>query len=122
VDTTGQLQTISGSLIDTSNSLKGTTGTLRTILSSLRDTSGVLVTVDGRVKTINKVLHAADSVDSQGVAAVIPLVAGINADDAVSGILSDTHKINAGLRDSENHLTSICKSAVATLLVTETKC
>jgi methyl-accepting chemotaxis protein len=122
VDTTGTLQTISGSLTNTSGSLTGTTGVLRTILASLRDTSGVLVTVNGRVKTINQVLHAAESAQSQGVGAVPALVSGINADDAVSGILSDTHKINSGLTDAENHLTSICKSAVATLLVTETKC
>jgi methyl-accepting chemotaxis protein len=122
VDTTGTLQTISGSLVDTSNSLKGTTGVLRTILSSLRDTSGVLVTVNSRVKTINGVLHNAESASSQGVAAVPPLVASINGDGGLSGILSDTHKINQGLRDTENHLTSVCKSAVATLLVTETKC
>lgn len=115
VDTTGKLQTIEGSL-------KDTTGKLQVILPSLRDTSGVLVTVNGRVKSINTALHAANSADSQGVAAVIPLVEGINADDAVAGILSDTHKINAGLRDAENHLTSICRSAVASLLVTETKC
>lgn len=115
VDTTGKLQTIEGSL-------KDTTGKLQVILPSLRDTSGVLVTVNGRVKSINTALHAANSADSQGVAAVIPLVDGINADDAVAGILSDTHKINAGLRDAENHLTSICRSAVASLLVTETKC
>lgn len=122
VDTTGTLQTISGSLKDTSSSLTDTTNTLKVILPSLRDTSGVLVTVNGRVKSINTALHAANSADSQGVAAVIPLVEGINADDAVAGILSDTHKINAGLRDAENHLTSICRSAVASLLVTETKC
>jgi methyl-accepting chemotaxis protein len=108
VDTTGTLGNISNSLVDTSGSLKGTTTTLHTIDKSLVDTSGVLVTVSGRVKTINQVLHNAESPSSQGVGAVIPLVGTINT--SASGILSDTHKINAGLSDAEAHLTSICKS------------
>ena len=116
VDTTGTLQTISGSLTDTSNSLVGTTGRLRTILSSLRDTSGVLVTVDGRVKTINQVLHAAQSPSSQGVGAVPGLVTTINGAEGLSGILSDTNKINAGLSDAEAHLTSICNSTAVKAL------
>jgi methyl-accepting chemotaxis protein len=116
VDTTGTLQTISGSLTDTSGSLVGTTGRLRTILSSLRDTSGVLVTVNGRVKTINQVLHAAQSPSSAGVGAVPGLVTTINGAEGLSGILSDTHKINAGLSDAEAHLTSICNSTAVKAL------
>jgi methyl-accepting chemotaxis protein len=108
VDTTGTLGNISNSLVDTSGSLKGTTTTLHTIDKSLVDTSGVLVTVSGRVKTINQVLHNAESPSSQGVGAVIPLVGTINT--SAGGILSDTHKINAGLSDAEAHLTSTCKS------------
>ncbi len=113
VNTTGTLQTISGSLVNTSNSLKGTTGVLRTILSSLRDTSGVLVTVDSRVKAINRQLRLARSAQSEGTAAVIPLVTSINgASDAggLAGILADTNKINSGLTDAHAHLTSICNS------------
>jgi methyl-accepting chemotaxis protein len=117
VDTSGTLTTISGSLVDTSDSLRVTTPTLQTIRRSLVDTSGVLVTVSGRVKTINKVLHDAQSPSSQGVGAVPPLVATINT--SASGILSDTHKINAGLSDAESHLTSICKSvAIQALALT----
>ena len=81
-----------------------------TIRSSLRDTSGVLVTVDSRVKTINRQLRLARSAESQGTAAVIPLVTSINSQQAASGILADTNRINAGLTDAHNHLTSICKS------------
>jgi hypothetical protein len=81
-----------------------------TIRGSLRDTSGVLVTVGSRVRTINAQLRQARSAESQGTAAVVPLVASINSDAALSGILSDTHKINAGLTDAHNHLTSICGS------------
>ncbi|MGI8730899.1 MAG: hypothetical protein ACR2LK_13100 [Solirubrobacteraceae bacterium] len=114
VDTTGTLQTISGSLVDTSNSLKGTTSVLVTIRGSLRDTSGVLVTVGSRARTINSVLRSAQSPQSQGTGAVIPLVASINT--SASGILSDTNKINAGLTDAHNHLTSICKSAAIQVL------
>ena len=113
VGTTGNLQTISGSLVDTSGSLVGTTGVLRTILRSLRDTSGVLVTVNGRVKTINTQLR---HVRSQGTARVVPLVASINGSGALSGILSDTNKINAGLSDAEAHLTSICRSTAVQAL------
>jgi hypothetical protein len=113
VGTTGNLQTISGSLVDTSGSLVGTTGVLRTILRSLRDTSGVLVTVNGRVKTINTQLR---HVRSQGTARVVPLVASINGSGALSGILSDTNKINAGLSDAEAHLTSICQSTAVKAL------
>jgi len=116
VDTTGTLQTISGSLVDTSNSLKGTTNVLVTIRGSLRDTSGVLVTVGSRVRTINAQLRLARSAESQGTAAVIPLVTSINSDAALSGILSDTHKLNAGLTDAHNHLTSICKSTAISAL------
>ena len=110
VDTTGTLDTISGSLVDTSGSLTGTTGRLVVIRNSLRDTSGVLVTVDNRVETINRQLRLVRSASSQGTAAVIPLVSSINGGEALSGILSDTNKINAGLTDAHNHLTSICRS------------
>jgi hypothetical protein len=113
VGTTGNLQTIDSSLVDTSGSLVGTTGVLRTILRSLRDTSGVLVTVDGRVKTINKQLR---HVRSEGTAKVPTLVASINGSAGLSGILSDTNKINAGLSDAEAHLTSICKSTAVQAL------
>lgn len=117
VDTSGTLTTISNSLVDTSDSLTKTTGTLKTIDKSLIDTSGVLVVVNGRVKTINQVLHAAESASSQGVGAVPPLVATINT--SATGILADTHKINAGLSDAEAHLTSICKStAIQALALT----
>ena len=116
VDTTGTLQTISGSLVDTSNSLKGTTNVLVTIRGSLRDTSGVLVTVGSRVRTINAQLRQARSAQSQGTAAVVPLVTSINSDAALSGILSDTGKINSGLTDAHNHLTSICQSTVISAL------
>jgi len=114
VDTTGTLQTISGSLVDTSQSLVGTTGRLRTILSSLRDTSGVLVTVNGRVRTINQVLRSAGG--PKGVGAVPGLVTSINGGEGLSGILSDTNKINAGLSDAEAHLTSICNSTAVKAL------
>jgi ABC-type transporter Mla subunit MlaD len=113
VGTTGNLQTISGSLTDTSSSLVGTTGVLRTILRSLRDTSGVLVTVNGRVKTINTQLR---HVRSAGTAKVTGLVTSINGAGGLSGILSDTNKINAGLSDAEAHLTSICKSTAVQAL------
>ncbi|MDP2711940.1 MAG: hypothetical protein Q8O56_12035 [Solirubrobacteraceae bacterium] len=116
VDTTGDLQTIDGSLVDTSNSLKGTTNVLVTIRGSLRDTSGVLVTVNNRVRTINQVLRAAHSPASQGVGAVPPLVASINSGEGLSGILSDTNKIDAGLTDASRHLQSICESLVASLV------
>ena len=116
VDTSGTLTTISGSLVDTSGSLTGTTGVLRTILASLRDTSGVLVTVNGRVRTINQVLRAARSPESQGVGAVPGLVTSINSGEGLSGILSDTNKINAGLSDAEAHLTSICNSTAVKAL------
>lgn len=122
IDTTGDLGTISDSLVDTSNSLKGTTSVLRVILSSLRDTSGVLVTVDGRVKSINTVLRNARSASSQGTAAVPPLVTTINGDNGLGGIERDTTAIDIGLTDTHNHLTSICRSAVAALLITEPKC
>lgn len=126
VDTTGTLQTISGSLTDTSGSLVGTTSRLVTIRNSLRDTSGVLVTVDSRVKTINRQLRLVRSAESQGTAAVIPLVTSINGAEALSGILSDTNKINAGLTDAHSHLTSICKStaiqALASLSGNAGKC
>jgi methyl-accepting chemotaxis protein len=111
VDTTGTLQTISGSLTNTSGSLTGTTGRLVTIRGTLRSISGVLVTVNGRVRTINQQLRLVRSADSQGTAAVIPLVTSINGDQALGGILSDTGKINSGLTDAHDHLTSICKSA-----------
>ena len=114
VDTTGTLQTISGSLVDTENSLVDTTGRLGVILRSLRDTSGVLVTVDQRVKTINQRLRAVQSPSSQGTGAVPPLVASIN--ESLSGILSDTNKINDGLTDAHDHLTSICKSTAVQAL------
>jgi methyl-accepting chemotaxis protein len=110
VDTTGTLGTISGSLTDTSGSLTGTTGRLVTIRGTLRSISGVLVTVNGRVRTINQQLRQVRSAESQGTAAVIPLVSSINSGEALNGILSDTNKINAGLTDAHNHLTSICKS------------
>lgn len=116
VDTTGTLQTISGSLVDTSNSLKGTTSVLVTIRNSLRDTSGVLVTAGSRVRTINGVLRQARSAESQGTAAVPPLVASINSQEGAAGILSDTNKINAGLTDAHDHLTSICNSAAIQVL------
>jgi len=116
VDTSGTLTTISGSLQDTSGSLTTTTGGLRTILTSLRNTSGVLVTVNSRVRTINQVLHAVESPSSQGVGAVPGLVTSINSDQGLSGILSDTHKINAGLSDAEAHLTSICNSTAVKAL------
>ena len=116
VDTSGTLTTISGSLVDTSGSLTGTTGVLRTILSSLRDTSGVLVTVNSRVRTINQVLRAAGGPESQGVGAVPGLVTSINGAEGLSGILSDTNKINAGLSDAEAHLTSICNSTAVKAL------
>lgn len=116
VDTSGTLTTISGSLVDTSGSLTGTTGVLRTILSSLRDTSGTLVTVNSRVRTINQVLRALRAPESQGVGAVPGLVTSINSGEALSGILSDTNKINAGLSDAEAHLTSICNSTAVKAL------
>ena len=126
VDTTGTLQTISGSLTDTSGSLVGTTGRLVTIRGSLRNTSGVLVTVNSRVRTINQQLRQVRSAESQGTAAVIPLVQSINSGEALSGILSDTNKINDGLSDAHDHLTSICKStaiqALATLAGNSGKC
>jgi len=121
VDTSGTLQTISGSLVDTSDSLTGTTGPLSSIRSSLRDTSGVLVSINGRVRTINQVLRAAQRSDSQGTAAIPPAVARIS-DEGLRPILADTNKVDSGLTDASNHLTSICRSAVASLLVTETKC
>ena len=126
VDTTGTLQTISGSLTDTSGSLTGTTGRLVTIRGTLRDISGVLVTVDSRVKTINRQLRQVRAAESQGTAAVIPLVTSINSGDGLSGVLSDTNKINAGLTDAHNHLTSICRStaiqALGLLAGNATKC
>jgi len=116
VDTSGTLTTVSGSLVDTSGSLTTTTGGLRTILSGLREISGTLVTVNGRVRTINQVLRAARSPESQGVGAVPGLVSSINGSEGLSGILSDTNKINSGLSDAEAHLTSICGStAIQTL-------
>ena len=124
VDTTGTLQTISGSLTDTSGSLVGTTSRLVTIRNSLRDTSGVLTTVDARVKTINRQLRLVRSAESQGTAAVIPLVGSIN--DSLGGILADTTPINDGLTDAHDHLTSICRStavqALATIAGTPGKC
>ncbi|MEO6713792.1 MAG: hypothetical protein ABIM89_10235 [Mycobacteriales bacterium] len=113
VDTTGTLQTISGSLTDTAGSLTGTTGRLVTIRGTLRTISGVLVTVDGRVRTINRTLRDdVQSASSQGTGAIAPLVVQINSADGLSGILSDTNKINAGLTDAHNHLTSICNGPV----------
>lgn len=109
VDTTGTLQTISGSLVNTSNSLKGTTNVLVTIRSSLRETSGVLVTVGSRARTINRVLKDAQSENSQGTVLIPRRVIAINQQAAA--ILADTNKINAGLTDAHNHLTSICKSS-----------
>ena len=114
VDTTGTLQTISASLDDTEASLVDTTDTLGVILRSLRSTSGVLIVVDGRVKTINQRLRQVQSASSQGTGAVPPLVTSING--SLGGILSDTNKINAGLTDAHNHLTSICKSTAVTAL------
>jgi ABC-type transporter Mla subunit MlaD len=116
VDTSGTLTTISGSLTNTSGSLVTTTGGLRTILSSLRNTSGTLVTVNSRVRTINQVLRALRAPESQGVGAVPGLVSSINGAEGLSGILSDTNKINAGLSDAEAHLTSICNSTAVKAL------
>ncbi|MDQ3722297.1 MAG: hypothetical protein M3376_04345 [Actinomycetota bacterium] len=112
VDTSGTLTTVGGSLVDTSGSLTTTTGGLRTILTSLRTISGTLVTVNGRVRTINQVLRALRAPESQGVGAVPGLVRSINSGEGLSGILSDTNKINSGLSDAEAHLTSICGSTV----------
>ncbi len=122
VDTSGTLTTISNSLQGTSGGLTGTTGVLVTIRNSLRDTSGVLVTVGSRVRSINTVLRGVRSPQSQGTGAVPPLVQSINSAQGLSGILSDTNKINSGLTDAHNHLTSICRSVVASLLITEPKC
>jgi hypothetical protein len=121
VDTSGTLQTISGSLVDTSGSLTGTTAPLSSIRRSLRDTSGVLVSINGRVRTINQTLRTAQSIESQGTAAIPPAVARIS-NEGLKGILADTNKVNSGLTDASNHLTSICRSAVASLLATEPKC
>ena len=74
------------------------------------------MTIDNRVKTINRQLRLVRSANSQGTAAVIPLVASINSGEALSGILSDTNKINAGLTDAHNHLTSICRSTAVQAL------
>lgn len=114
VDTTGTLQTISGSLVDTSNSLVGTTRRLVVIRDSLRDTSGVLVTVDSRVKTINRSLRATRAGDGKATSDIAPTVVSING--VLTGVLADTNKINAGLTDAHNHLTSICKSTAVQAL------
>ncbi len=111
VDTSGTLTTISGSLTDTSGGLTGTTGRLGTIRGSLRSISGVLVSIDGRVRTINRQLRQARAAESAGTAAVIPLVESINSDEALNGILSDTNRVDDGLSDAEDHLTSICRSS-----------
>jgi hypothetical protein len=44
------------------------------------------------------------------------LVTTINGGEGLSGILSDTNKINAGLSDAEAHLTSICNSTAVKAL------
>jgi pectate lyase len=114
VDTSGTLSTISGSLSDTSSSLTGITGVLVPIRSSLRNTSGVLVTVSTRARQVNAALRAAESPSSQGLR-LIPNQAD-NINGSLGGTNKDTTSINSGLVEVNRHLTSVCKSAVLTIL------
>jgi hypothetical protein len=114
VDTSGTLSTISGSLVDTSNSLKGTTGILQTIRRSLVDTSGVLVNVSTRAKQINAALRAAESPNSQGLRLIPGQADNINS--SLGGTNNDTTAINTDLVNVNRHLTSVCKSVVLSLL------
>jgi hypothetical protein len=104
------LGTITSSLVDTSDSLKGTTSTLQTIERSLVNTSGVLVNISTRGKQINSELHAAQSASSNGTGAVVPVANKINA--TLKSINDDTTPINVGLNHTHDHLTSICKSTL----------
>ena len=117
VDTAGDLGTITSSLQDTEASLKDTTSMLETIDASLKSTEGVLVNVSTRGKQINAELHAIQSPSSSGTGAVSPLVRQINT--TLEGVNADTTPINVGLRHTEAHLTSICKSTLLAPLGTK---
>jgi pectate lyase len=85
-----------------------------TIRGSLRNTSGVLVTVNTRARQINAALRSAESPGSRGLRLIPGQADDING--SLGGINGDTTSINTGLVDVNRHLTSICKSAVLTIL------
>ncbi len=117
VDTGGKLGTITSSLQDTSGRLKGITGVLVTVRGTLRSISGTLVNVTTRARQINTELHSIQSANSGGTGLIPGQVLSINT--SLSGILADTTPINIGLRKTEGHLTSACKSTLLSVLGTK---
>ncbi len=135
--TAGQLRTISGSLVDTSGrlerispSLINTSGLLRRISPSLVNTSGQLVSVLRLARRIDRTLIRAQVVRSQGTNAIWRRVRFINGgsfrrgrgDTSLAGpganpnglvfVKADTGNILGGLRQVNQHLTSICQAPV----------
>ena len=105
------LGTITSSLIDTEDSLKGTTSLLETIDKSLVSTEGVLVNISTRGKQINSELHAAQSASQQRHRRRrAARRTSINA--TLQSVNDDTTPINVGLNHTHDHLTSICKSTL----------
>ncbi len=129
VDTSGMLGNISGSLVDTS-------GTLRRISPSLVETSGQLVSIRTLASQIDTTLVRAQSVNSLGTNGIWRRVRfanggpfrrpgqrrGRDEDNDISGpganpngltpVKADSGNILAGLRQVNEHLTSVCEAPV----------
>jgi len=141
VDTSGMLGNISGSLVDTSGtlgnisgSLVDTSGTLRRISPSLDDTAGELVSVRSLAGRIDTTLVRAQVVRGRGTNEIWRQVRFINGGpfrrpgrgedednnlvgpggnpNGLTPVKADASNILGGLRQVNQHLTSICEAPV----------
>ena len=107
----GALNSINGKLVTTDGSLKETGGNLRSILGQANDIQSMLVDAD-------------DPADGQGVQNIHQRVAKANGVGNTGRFGSTPHNLTAaeadgraileGLKDTNKHLSSICKTAAVT--------